>query len=254
MIPTQTKLGMLFQVQRRFAVPLYQRQYVWKEENHDRLWEMITEKAELRAAGRQPKPRSLGTVVLSPYSFGSSIRTDLIVDGQQRLTTLVTGNRRAREASSRGMPNLPLVRHPRSRCSLPRLITKNRPSEKGASAMGLLDKLFGGNKFDAALNLVMTDYTYDNLPQAKRDAVFERAKIQMAKAGHAGEEVLVLAAMPYTLKLAFYMLAMKELGIQPAIPGESWRSANPFSSGAKDVDAQERAYEYIRQTHGIDAR
>lgn len=88
MIPTPTTLSTLFQVQRRFAVPLYQRQYVWNEENHTRLWEMITEKAELRAKERQTKPRFLGTVVLSPYTFGSGLRTDLIVDGQQRLTTL----------------------------------------------------------------------------------------------------------------------------------------------------------------------
>lgn len=88
MIPTPTTLSTLFQVQRRFAVPLYQRQYVWKEENHNRLWEMLTEKAEHRAAMRQTKPRFLGTVVLSPYTFGTGLRTDLIVDGQQRLTTL----------------------------------------------------------------------------------------------------------------------------------------------------------------------
>lgn len=88
MIPTPTTLSTLFQVQRRFAVPLYQRQYVWREENHSRLWEMITEKAELRAQGRQTRARFLGTVVLSPYTFGTGLRTDLIVDGQQRLTTL----------------------------------------------------------------------------------------------------------------------------------------------------------------------
>lgn len=49
---------------------------------------MVTEKAGHRAANRNTKPRFLGTVVLSPYSFGSGLRTDLIVDGQQRLTTL----------------------------------------------------------------------------------------------------------------------------------------------------------------------
>lgn len=88
MLPSQTTLSALFEVTRRFAVPLYQRTYVWSEDNHTRMWDMVIDRLEQRVRGKSPKPRFLGTVVFSPYSFGNSIRTDLVVDGQQRLTTL----------------------------------------------------------------------------------------------------------------------------------------------------------------------
>jgi uncharacterized protein with ParB-like and HNH nuclease domain len=81
----------LFQDRRQYRVPFFQRQYVWnKEDQWERLWTDISDKAEVRIDGDQPPPHFLGAAVLEPQRRSGllGVETSNIIDGQQRLTTL----------------------------------------------------------------------------------------------------------------------------------------------------------------------
>ncbi|PZQ12333.1 MAG: hypothetical protein DI565_16000 [Ancylobacter novellus] len=94
MKPDKVSIHDLFQRDRRYTVPLYQRSYVWSEsEQWEPLWEDIERQAEAwlpgSSASRQ-RSHFLGAVVLNVARIvGSSVaRSAEIIDGQQRLTTL----------------------------------------------------------------------------------------------------------------------------------------------------------------------
>jgi uncharacterized protein with ParB-like and HNH nuclease domain len=79
----------LFDGKRRYEVPLFQRQYVWKLDEHwEPLWDDIERKFVQRFDGTPSTPHFLGAMVLDQRrSFGNAVPVQLIVDGQQRLTT-----------------------------------------------------------------------------------------------------------------------------------------------------------------------
>jgi uncharacterized protein with ParB-like and HNH nuclease domain len=85
----------LFQIPRRYVVPLFQRPYVWSiDKQWKPLWDDISEKAEeyfsweARESG-EPTKHFLGAIVLNPLPIsGFQVPARLIIDGQQRLTTL----------------------------------------------------------------------------------------------------------------------------------------------------------------------
>ena len=80
----------LVQGEKQFQIPLYQRTYSWQEPQLRRLWEDILEQVEAFGDGEQPRGHFLGSVVLAPgvITAGGMSRW-LVVDGQQRLTTLM---------------------------------------------------------------------------------------------------------------------------------------------------------------------
>jgi Protein of unknown function DUF262/Protein of unknown function (DUF1524) len=81
----------LFQDRRQYRVPFFQRPYVWnKEDQWERLWTDISEKAEARLDGAQPPAHFLGAAVLEPQQRSGllGVETSNIIDGQQRFTTL----------------------------------------------------------------------------------------------------------------------------------------------------------------------
>ncbi|OXJ08212.1 DUF262 domain-containing protein [Burkholderia sp. AU6039] len=93
MQPQYIPIGVLFAHGIRHTVPLFQRPYVWDEENQwQPLWEDISgllDRIE-RGSGKSAIPgHFLGTVVLeqTPNVTGSLPRRE-VIDGQQRLTTL----------------------------------------------------------------------------------------------------------------------------------------------------------------------
>ena len=90
MRPDKISIYDLFDRQRRYAVPLYQRQYVWTQEGQwVPLWEDISEKACLVQLGEVKAPHFLGAIVTSQRQvFGNEVGAWDIIDGQQRLTTL----------------------------------------------------------------------------------------------------------------------------------------------------------------------
>src|SRR5262245_4533813 len=76
----------------RLVVPLFQRPYVWNQENQwEPLWSDVLRVTErlLNRPGETPRPHFLGAVVLqqTPQQTGL-MQERTIIDGQQRLTTL----------------------------------------------------------------------------------------------------------------------------------------------------------------------
>src|SRR6185437_12629358 len=81
----------LFKPERQYCVPLYQRAYVWNQQDQwSRLWSDIQEKAEARLTGLEPTPHFMGAIVVDPQERKKLIGVEKvhIIDGQQRMTTL----------------------------------------------------------------------------------------------------------------------------------------------------------------------
>lgn len=93
MQPTYIPISTLFGSQTRHTVPLFQRPYVWTQEDQwEPLWEDISgllERIGRREGEQQVASHFLGTIVLEQASnpTGSLPRRE-VIDGQQRLTTL----------------------------------------------------------------------------------------------------------------------------------------------------------------------
>lgn len=93
MKPDKLTINDLFQKERRYVVPLYQRAYVWTQ--HDQwepLWDDVERHAlacsesESAVSGRS---HFLGAIVLNVSKLvGAGVARSEVIDGQQRLTTL----------------------------------------------------------------------------------------------------------------------------------------------------------------------
>jgi uncharacterized protein with ParB-like and HNH nuclease domain len=76
--------------QRRFVVPIYQRQFRWGEQRLSSFWEDVVSKAEVALEGIPKFSHYMGALILAPGGDGFTIGTTprvQVVDGQQRLTT-----------------------------------------------------------------------------------------------------------------------------------------------------------------------
>jgi alkylated DNA nucleotide flippase Atl1 len=85
----ETTLQELLEGSKQYRVPLYQRTYSWTKTQLARLWEDIEQLAKDRVA--QPAlTHFIGSLVLapSPSNGPAGVAEYLVVDGQQRLTTL----------------------------------------------------------------------------------------------------------------------------------------------------------------------
>lgn len=76
--------------QKRFMVPIYQRQYAWGDDRWNDFWNDVVAKAE-EALEHKPKfQHYMGALIIAPgvdgYTVGTTPRVQ-VVDGQQRLTT-----------------------------------------------------------------------------------------------------------------------------------------------------------------------
>lgn len=85
----ETNLESILEGKKQYQVPLFQRSYSWKREHVDRLWVDLVDIAR----GRRTSPSAthfIGSLVLaaSPGVAAVGLQTFLVVDGQQRLTTL----------------------------------------------------------------------------------------------------------------------------------------------------------------------
>lgn len=81
----------LIQGEKQFQVPLYQRTYSWLDGQLAQLWRDIREQGEAMAGGTPRTGHFLGSVVIapSPTLHAAGVQRWLVVDGQQRLTTLM---------------------------------------------------------------------------------------------------------------------------------------------------------------------
>lgn len=105
----------LIQGEKQFQVPLYQRTYSWGKEQLERLWEDVGELVEQHRAGERAAPHFLGSVVLAPGQIqAGGVQKWLVVDGQQRLTTLMLAftalRDQLKEAGDPGAPSEYTVR------------------------------------------------------------------------------------------------------------------------------------------------
>ncbi len=79
-----------FNAERQLMVPLFQRQYEWTEKNWNALWDDLFERYEQRANSRDV-PHFTGAIVTAPAkSVPVGVSKFLVIDGQQRLTTVST--------------------------------------------------------------------------------------------------------------------------------------------------------------------
>ena len=70
----------------QFVIPVFQRKYVWKKPNWERLWDDIEGLQEDGGAAH-----FMGSIVTAPYKTEpGTIPQYIVIDGQQRLITLVT--------------------------------------------------------------------------------------------------------------------------------------------------------------------
>ena len=83
MQPRNRTVSQLFSPNRKYRVPIYQRDYVWSTRNWMDLWENIKQKSNLRIDDKRgAKKHFTGAIVIQ--SDGENVE---IIDGQQRLTT-----------------------------------------------------------------------------------------------------------------------------------------------------------------------
>lgn len=83
----ETRLQQVLEGSKQYRVPLYQRPYSWSSKQLERLWSDVVELAEQRTA-IPGATHFTGSLVLSLGQIGPSGSEFLVVDGQQRLTTL----------------------------------------------------------------------------------------------------------------------------------------------------------------------
>ncbi|HQZ72260.1 MAG TPA: DUF262 domain-containing protein [Anaerolineae bacterium] len=80
----------IFEPDRRHIVPLYQRPYVWnRDEQWEPFWDDIRDLSDRAAVGGSVRPHFLGAIVLDQLkTVTGAVESRLVIDGQQRLTTL----------------------------------------------------------------------------------------------------------------------------------------------------------------------
>lgn len=82
----EAKIQKVLEGSKQFLVPHYQRPYSWRDEQWKTLWRDLLELLE----EQDPKPHFIGSIVSSPArSVPEGVEKRLLIDGQQRLTTLL---------------------------------------------------------------------------------------------------------------------------------------------------------------------
>src|SRR5258706_7369040 len=86
---SETHLGKILEGTNQFVVPLFQRPYTWDEHRWQALWADLVELCEDEVESVKTKPHFLGSIVTVPTrSVPEGVTKFLLIDGQQRLTTL----------------------------------------------------------------------------------------------------------------------------------------------------------------------
>lgn len=83
----ESTLKSILEGSKQYVIPLYQRPYAWKASNWQKLWDDLLDIAHQRK--RSPEDSHFtGTLVLDVSSVTTDLTKFLVVDGQQRLTTM----------------------------------------------------------------------------------------------------------------------------------------------------------------------
>ena len=82
---SETKLQQIIEGTKQYVVPLFQRPYSWKKSEWQALWNDLIELCE----ADNPRPHFMGSIVTMPtMSVPEGVNKYLLIDGQQRLTTV----------------------------------------------------------------------------------------------------------------------------------------------------------------------
>src|SRR5271157_9494 len=82
----ETKLQMIIEGAKQFVVPLFQRPYSWEQKHWDVLWDDLLDLCE----EDQPRNHFMGSIVTMPaISVPEGVTKYVLIDGQQRLTTIL---------------------------------------------------------------------------------------------------------------------------------------------------------------------
>lgn len=102
----------LFNKQIRFKIPVFQRHYVWNEQDQLRpLWEDFINKYNERVNNQKIHPHYTGSIVLfHENTTTSTLSTYSVIDGQQRLTTFQLFITAFREVCRKHLENESLIK------------------------------------------------------------------------------------------------------------------------------------------------
>ena len=101
---SETHLGKILEGNNQFVVPLFQRPYTWDESRWKVLWVDLVELCEDETDSNRAKPHFMGSIVTVPTrSVPEGVTKFLLIDGQQRLTTLQVLLAALRD-TARGLP------------------------------------------------------------------------------------------------------------------------------------------------------
>ena len=101
---SETHLGKILEGNNQFVVPLFQRPYTWDESRWKVLWADLVELCEDESESNRAKPHFMGSLVTVPTrSVPEGVTKFLLIDGQQRLTTLQVLLAALRD-TARGLP------------------------------------------------------------------------------------------------------------------------------------------------------
>ncbi|MGC8483963.1 MAG: DUF262 domain-containing protein, partial [Thermodesulfobium sp.] len=82
---SETNIQSILEGTKQYVVPLFQRSYSWQKTEWEVLWDDIIELYEME----NPRTHFLGSIVTMPTtSVPEGVMKYLLIDGQQRLTTL----------------------------------------------------------------------------------------------------------------------------------------------------------------------
>ena len=82
-------LQQILEGSKQYLIPLYQRTFSWKREQVEQLWRDALAQADAVTSGVSGPGHFLGSLVLAPTApVAGGVQRWLVVDGQQRLTTL----------------------------------------------------------------------------------------------------------------------------------------------------------------------
>ncbi|MFH8596513.1 GmrSD restriction endonuclease domain-containing protein [Streptomyces rimosus] len=85
----ETTFERLIQGDNQFQIPLYQRTYSWDAKDHQRLWDDLLQQT-VGGGDDAPTGHFLGSLVLDPRApLPDTVQRWVVIDGQQRLTTLM---------------------------------------------------------------------------------------------------------------------------------------------------------------------
>ncbi|MCW5890561.1 MAG: DUF262 domain-containing protein [bacterium] len=87
----ETKLIRIIEGTNQYLVPHFQRPYTWQRKNWDTLWADVEALLGGEAPSETPREHFMGAIVTAPaHSVPEGVTKYLLIDGQQRLTTLLT--------------------------------------------------------------------------------------------------------------------------------------------------------------------